>query len=181
MGFEPTTRNTTNQCSNQLSYSHRFEIANIKFTYKKKHNSIQIFIKFAMMTKTKNKKTLLVEGMSCSNCALGIQKHLISKGFEDVNVSFSTGEVSYSSTIYSEDKVSKIIKKLGYRIIGENKKSKYTSGKVVFIYIVIYNSIVNMFLPEESFLHKPLIQFLLCTPVYIVGTWYFGKVAGILL
>lgn len=24
MGFEPTTPGTTNQCSNQLSYSHRF-------------------------------------------------------------------------------------------------------------------------------------------------------------
>ncbi len=179
MGFEPTTPGTTNQCSNQLSYSHRYEIANIKFTYKKKHNSIQIFIKFAMMTKTKNKKTLLVEGMSCSNCALGIQKHLISKGFEDVNVSFSTGEVSYSSTIYSEDKVSKIIKKLGYRITGENKKSKYTLQEKLFLFTLLFTIplLVHMFLPEESFLHIPLIQFLLCTPVYIVGVWYFGKSA----
>ena len=34
-----------------------------------------------------------------------------------------------------------------------------------------------MFLSHESILHKPLIQFLLCFPVYIVGTWYFGKSA----
>ena len=35
----------------------------------------------------------------------------------------------------------------------------------------------HMFLSDESILHKPLIQFLLCFPVYIVGTWYFGKSA----
>ena len=47
------------------------------------------------MTKTKNKKTLLVEGMTCSNCKQKIQKHLISKGLDDVNVSFSTGSVLF--------------------------------------------------------------------------------------
>ena len=96
-----------------------------------------------------------------------------------MNVSFSTGEVCYSSTIYSEDKVSKIIKKLGYRIIGENKKSKYTLQEKLFLFTLLFTIplLAHMFLPEESFLHKPLIQFLLCTPVYIVGTWYFGKSA----
>ena len=57
------------------------------------------------MTKTKNKKTLLVEGMTCSNCALGIQKHLISKGLDEVNVSFSTGEVCYSSVYIKKVKL----------------------------------------------------------------------------
>ncbi len=39
--------------------------------------------------------TLNVEGMTCANCALGIKKQLVKKGLENVNVSFSTGEVTY--------------------------------------------------------------------------------------
>ena len=34
-----------------------------------------------------------------------------------------------------------------------------------------------MFLADGSFLHKPIIQFFLCLPVYIVGILYFGKSA----
>ena len=34
-----------------------------------------------------------------------------------------------------------------------------------------------MFLPNVHILHEPLIQFILCTPVYLVGTWFFGKSA----
>ena len=131
------------------------------------------------MTKTKNKKTLLVEGMTCSNCALGIQKHLISKGLEEVNVSFSTGEVCYSSSVYKVSEVKNIIKKLGYRITENNKKSKYTLQERLFLFALLFTVPLfsHMFLSGESILHKPLIQFLLCFPVYIVGTWYFGKSA----
>ena len=34
-----------------------------------------------------------------------------------------------------------------------------------------------MFLKEVDFLQNPFIQFLLCLPVYLVGTWFFGKSA----
>ena len=43
------------------------------------------------------KKTLLVEGMTCSNCASGIQKHLKSNGLEDITVNFSTSEANFIS------------------------------------------------------------------------------------
>ncbi len=34
-----------------------------------------------------------VEGMSCTNCALGIQRALEKEGFHNVNVDFTNGEV----------------------------------------------------------------------------------------
>ena len=108
------------------------------------------------MTKTKNKKTLLVEGMTCSNCALGIQKHLISKGIDEVNVSFSTGEVCFSSTVYKEGEVKKIIKKLGYRIIENNKKRKFNLQERLFLFTLIFTIPLfsHMFLSDESILHN---------------------------
>ena len=71
--------------------------------------------------------------------------------------------------------VKKIIKKLGYRILENNKKSKYTLQERLFLFTLIFTIPLfsHMFLSDESILHKPLIQFLLCLPVYIVGAWYF--------
>ena len=35
-----------------------------------------------------------IEGMTCANCANGIKKHLEQKGIQNVNINFSTGELS---------------------------------------------------------------------------------------
>ena len=48
------------------------------------------------MKTIKKKDTLLIEGMTCSNCASGIQKHLKSNGLEDVTVNFSTQKLTFS-------------------------------------------------------------------------------------
>ena len=74
--------------------------------------------------KTDKKRIILqVEGMSCTNCAKGIKKHLESKGIEGVNVNFSTGETSYNpNNKYTEKQVENIIKKLGYSIVLQQKE-----------------------------------------------------------
>ena len=75
--------------------------------------------------KTINKKdTLLVEGMTCSNCASGIQKHLKSNGLEDITVNFSTSEANFFSDKISKDEVGKMIESLGYSIKKESEKEK---------------------------------------------------------
>ncbi|MEI8202574.1 MAG: heavy metal-associated domain-containing protein, partial [Bacteroidota bacterium] len=43
------------------------------------------------MIKTK----IIVEGMSCTNCTLGIKKQLEKMGFENVNVDFASGDVLF--------------------------------------------------------------------------------------
>ena len=71
------------------------------------------------------KKQLLVEGMTCSNCAMGVAKRLEKRGLTNVDVNFSTGEVRYTDNpeIKQEIVVSDI-KSLGYRVVDESDHGK---------------------------------------------------------
>ena len=42
-----------------------------------------------------NRTTIHVEGMTCSNCALGVTRLLEKKGLNHVDVNFTTGEVVF--------------------------------------------------------------------------------------
>ena len=42
------------------------------------------------------KMVLRVEGMTCSNCAQGISRHLEKKGLKNLWVNFEKGEVEYN-------------------------------------------------------------------------------------
>ena len=123
-----------------------------------------------------------VEGMSCTNCAAGIKKHLINKGLEDVNVNFSTGEASCNiDTSYNQNDIENIVKKLGYSIIKPNEEIKKRISKVerYFYSTLIFTLPLfsHMFFPEGSFIQNPILQFFLCLPVYLIGIAYFGKSA----
>jgi len=133
--------------------------------------------------KTDSKKIKLnIEGMTCTNCAAGIKKHLEQKGLQKVNVNFSTGEASYSNNkIQNEEDVIKIIRKLGYSIksSGNNDKNKLTKVEKYFYFSLIFTLPLfsHMFFSEDSFIQNPVLQFFLCIPVYTVGVIYFGKSA----
>lgn len=123
-----------------------------------------------------------LEGMSCSNCAAGIEKHLKRNGLENVNVNFSTGEASCNiKENQSINLVEGIIKELGYTI---TKTSNDEHGNISQVEKYFYFTLLftlplfsHMFISKENILHDPLIQFLLCLPVYIVGLLYFGRSA----
>ena len=131
--------------------------------------------------KNDTKKTKIqVEGMTCTNCAAGIKKHLINKGLEDVNVNFSTGEASFNiDGLQNQNDVENIIKKLGYSIIKPNKEIKKRISKVerYFYSTLIFTLPLfsHMFFDEGSFIQNPILQFSLCLPVYLIGVAYFGK------
>jgi copper chaperone CopZ len=40
---------------------------------------------------------LLVEGMSCSNCAMGVRRRLEKQGLGQIDVNFATGEVRFEN------------------------------------------------------------------------------------
>ena len=132
------------------------------------------------MNPIKKKIKIQVEGMSCANCAAGIKKHLEAKGLENVNVNFSTGEASCNiENNQSEKEVAKIIKELGYTVITNSKKDGLSKVEKYFYFTLFFTLPLfsHMFVGKESVLHQPLIQFLLCLPVYVVGLLYFGKSA----
>ena len=89
--------------------------------------------------KTINKKdTLLVEGMTCSNCAAGIQKHLKSNGLEDITVNFSTSEANFVSDKISNNEVQKMIESLGYSIRKESEKEKMSLQEKLFYFSLFF-------------------------------------------
>ncbi|MFN4234463.1 MAG: heavy metal translocating P-type ATPase [Bacteroidia bacterium] len=123
---------------------------------------------------------LKVEGMDCTNCALGITRSLEKKGFKNVYTNFSTGEVTFES-IKSENEIplaKETIHKLGYTVVSEEKQGRFSVIEKKFAFTLPFTIplLLHMFLPY-GWLHHPIVQLALCLPVYILGFWHFGKSA----
>ncbi|MEI6854150.1 MAG: cation transporter, partial [Bacteroidota bacterium] len=128
---------------------------------------------------------LLIEGMDCTNCALGIKKQLEKIGMEQVDVNFTTSEVRFT-TITPEQIESAVsrIKSMGYKItanLSENEtatKKGISSIEWKFYFSLLFTIplLSAMFIPVE-FLHYQYFQFTLCIPVFALGLWHFGKSA----
>ena len=133
-----------------------------------------------MKIETKKIK-IQIEGMTCSNCAAGIKKHLTNKGLQDVNVNFSTGEASCNlNNTQTQKEVESVIKKLGYSIATKKNDEKGLSKVERYFYFTLFFTLPlfsHMFFPKDSTIQNPLLQFFLCLPVYIIGIAYFGKSA----
>ena len=67
-----------------------------------------------------------VEGMSCTNCALTIDKFLQNKGMQQVKVNFMGGDVSFEMPAETpKQELSKGIEGLGYHVVtGDSKELK---------------------------------------------------------
>ncbi|MDQ2753074.1 MAG: cadmium-translocating P-type ATPase, partial [Bacteroidota bacterium] len=64
-----------------------------------------------------------VQGMSCTNCALSIEKYLEKKGQKNVKVNFIGGDVSFDKTADTTDAIlQKGINSLGYNVVNEDEK-----------------------------------------------------------
>ncbi len=125
-------------------------------------------------------KQLIVEGMTCSNCAMGVTKRLEKRGLKNVDVNFSTGEVRYAADTDIEDEVVvSDIRSLGYRVADENEMlgtQRFWTIERKF-YISLFFSIplfLHMFISWHV-LHNPLVQLALCIPVFVLGFIHFGK------
>lgn len=126
---------------------------------------------------------LQVKGMTCSNCALTVEKYLKNEGMEGVMVDFSTDEVIFDTV--DEKKLPKVIKgidKLGYKVVttpplegekeGMSRVEKYFYASLPFTALLI----LHMFVPWHL-LHNPWVQLSLATPVFAIGLWHFGRSA----
>lgn len=138
-------------------------------------------LNFDIMSETKN--TLLnVEGMTCSNCALGIRKQLEKKGLDDVDVNFSTGEVLFKNTINLPlEDIKNGINSLGFQVVEkettEKKGLSTVEKKFYFSLIFTIPLFLHMFFPHEYWINNPIVQLILCLPVFVVGFLHFGKSA----
>jgi len=125
---------------------------------------------------------LNVTGMHCNNCALSIHKLLEKKGLKDILVDFAGEEVKFSTTNEAVlPGVIKDIEGLGFKVVDDvatHKPKFYEQVENKFIFCAIFTAplLLHMVLPWH-FLHLPIVQLLLCLPVFIVGCLHFGKSA----
>ncbi|MDB5110640.1 MAG: copA 1 [Mucilaginibacter sp.] len=125
---------------------------------------------------------LNVTGMHCNNCALSIHKLLEKKGLKDILVDYASEEVKFSTA--NEAVLPAIIKDiegLGFKVIDDPglhtpKFYEKVENKFIFCAIFTVPLLLHMLLPWH-FLHLPVVQLLLCLPVFIVGCLHFGKSA----
>lgn len=123
----------------------------------------------------------MVSGMDCTNCALGIKKQLQKDGFQEVDVSFATGEVSFAAAGNEGIlKAKQKIRAMGYTVVeaeGEGKK-KIFSIELKFVISLVFTLplLAAMFLPYRIF-HDPYFQLLLTIPVFAIGIIHFGRSA----
>ena len=125
---------------------------------------------------------LQVSGMHCNNCALSVHKLLEKKGLHDIYVDFANNEVKFRTTNLSEtSKIIKDIEGLGYKVSEESipiaeKFYEKVENKFYFSLIFTVPLFSHMFLPFHI-LHNPIVQLILCIPVYALGCIHFGKSA----
>lgn len=131
-----------------------------------------------------------VEGMTCSNCALSVNKVLQKQGMQEIIVNPISGEVIFEapSANGNLEKAKKNIESLGYSIKADNEEVIARPPKkflrthmqkfwfcLPFTLLLMLAHIGNKF--NLHLLHNSIIQLLLCLPVFIVGMSYFGKSA----
>lgn len=129
-----------------------------------------------------------VDGMTCTNCALSIDRYLKKEGLSDVKVNFIGGEVSFElNGNKTKEELTKGINNLGYQVVGENDGIKSQNSKVKskklfsnhlqrFLFCLPFTAVLMLhMLPWHiHFLMNPWIQLAICLPVYFVGMSYFG-------
>ncbi len=131
-----------------------------------------------------------VEGMTCSNCALTIDKYLRHEGMQNVKVNLVSGEVIFDVIEKeSETKVHKGVESLGYKVMGLAEAEKTASAKKPINKFLRYVLICTPFtlvlmlhmIPGvhdwAPWLMNSWLQLALCVPVYIIGMSFFGRSA----
>jgi Cu+-exporting ATPase len=125
---------------------------------------------------------LNVTGMHCNNCALSIHKLLEKKGLNNILVDFAGEEVKFSNDgAIQLPEIIKGIEQLGFKVVDEgalHEPKLYEKVENKFIFCAIFTAplLLHMVFPWHL-LHMPMVQLLLCLPVFIVGCLHFGKSA----
>ncbi len=125
---------------------------------------------------------LNVTGMHCNNCALSVHKLLEKKGLNNILVDFAGEEVKFSTQNEADlPNIIKDIEGLGYKVVEDSALHQpkfYEKVENKFIFCAIFTAplLLHMVFPWH-FLHNPIVQLILCLPVFIVGCLHFGKSA----
>lgn len=126
-----------------------------------------------------------VEGMTCSSCATTVTKFLEKRGMKDVFVDFSSGAVKFHGNgNFNTTELSSGIESLGYHVnsTGAHQSAvalqwfKTLEAKFYISLVFTIPLLLHMALPFPL-LHDPVVQLILCLPVFTIGLLHFGKSA----
>jgi Cu+-exporting ATPase len=125
---------------------------------------------------------LNVTGMHCNNCAMSIHNLLEKKGLNNILVDFAGEEVKFSTDNEAQlPSIIKDIEGLGFKVVDDvatHQPKFYEQVENKFIFCAIFTApLLLHMLFSWHFLHNPIVQLLLCLPVFIVGCLHFGKSA----
>ncbi len=135
----------------------------------------------------KKAEKIRINGMTCTNCALGVRKHLEKLGMGSVHVNFMSGEAFFDNPKnLNLTGIRQGIRDLGYEVVeqdDENRNERASRPDLalerlfLFSLILTLPLVAHMFMGQDSWLNKPLLHLILGAPVYVVGSWYFGRSA----
>jgi Cu+-exporting ATPase len=129
-----------------------------------------------------------IEGMSCSTCALTINKYLEKKGLQNIKVSLASGDVSFDTPGGLDKQVlQKGIHDLGYTVLKEEAPGE-TPGRPplnkhlrYFLFCLPFTSLLLLHMVGHThwllWLMQPWVQLILCLPVFVTGMSFFGRSA----
>jgi Cu+-exporting ATPase len=124
-----------------------------------------------------------VKGMHCTSCALTVSKYLQQKGMQEVNVNFATDDLSFVLPEgHAVNEVLTGISQMGYQVVlpdqPQSKTAFLNTLTFKFIFCAIFTAplLLHMWV-QWAWLHNPLVQLALSTPVYLMGLWHFGRSA----
>lgn len=132
-----------------------------------------------------------VEGMTCSNCALSVNKYLTKEGATEVKVNPIDGAVSFTNTLEKPlDTIKKGIGSLGYKVLEhdshhghahDSNGSFLSTNKKRFLFCLPFTLVLMLHMVDRwwhiHWLMNAWIQLALCMPVFLAGLWYFGRSA----
>jgi Cu+-exporting ATPase len=126
--------------------------------------------------------TVIVEGMTCSSCAAGVNRALTKGGYSNVDVNYASGEVFLSDVAEIDLKrVEELVRKAGYDYVGTKKIEKpgLASIEKKFLFTLPFTIplLLHMVPFVPAFLSNPMVQLVLSLPVMVLGMWHFGKSA----
>jgi sulfite exporter TauE/SafE/copper chaperone CopZ len=104
------------------------------------------------------KKVFKIKGMHCNSCAVNIEGELENK-VNSIKVSYSKeeAEIDFNPEKISEEEIKQIVKKLGYELVEEEKKSEKRNktgwivasiSLVLFLAVLYFLVLKNLNLPE---------------------------------
>ncbi len=140
-----------------------------------------------------------VDGMTCANCALSINRTLDKQGMQKVNVNPITGDVSFEAPNGIVTRAKERIEGLGFKVHEATEDTHHghdhhghdhhdhdhdhggiSSYMLRFWISLPFTLILMMHMVPGIHLHflmNPWVQFGLALPVYIIGMEYFGRSA----